>query len=177
MDAKDENKRSVYKGLILYPLEDETHKQAFIEIQKNYRYKAITHDRDTDENGELKKSHVHVVIKCDSTMPNKTIAENLGITPNYVQCIVSLKGAMDYLTHKYTSDKYQYDEADLLGDLEIYDNKAECEDSKFKELFDLCIKKEPRNLSDLICLASNNNLIEPLRKNSYLFTQWLKSRY
>lgn len=114
VNCRDENKRSVYKGIILYPNEDETHKKAFDNIQKMYRYKAIIHDRDVDENGERKKSHMHVVLKLDSTQPNKTIAENLGITTNYVQSIVSLKGALDYLTHKFSQDKFQYNESDLL---------------------------------------------------------------
>lgn len=173
----DENKRSVYKGLVLYPLEDFSHKQALVEIQKNYKYKAIVHDKDVDEFGKIKKSHVHVVLKLDSTMPNKTIADNLGITPNYVQCIVSLKGALDYLTHKYTQDKYQYSEEELFGDLEIYDSQAEKEDNKFKELFSLCYEQKPKNLTELIALACANDLLEPLRKNSYIFTQWLKSTF
>lgn len=171
-----ENKRSVYKGLLLYPNEDETHKKALDIIQKNYRFKAITHDKDTDENGEIKKSHVHVVLKLDSTQPNKTVAENLGIKPNYIQVIVSLKGALDYLIHKYTPNKYQYDESELFGDLAIYDNKDENENTKFKELFKLCLQEQPKNLSQLITLANQNDLLEPLRKNSYIFTQWLKSK-
>lgn len=172
----EENKRSVYKGLILYPNEDITHKQALDIIQKNYRFKAIVHDKDIDENGEIKKSHVHVVLKLDSTQPNKTVAQNLGLKTNYVQCIVSLKGALDYLTHKYSPDKFQYEDTALFGDLELYDSKDENENSKFKELFALCLQEKPQNLSQLITLASQNDLLEPLRKNSYIFTQWLKSR-
>lgn len=114
VNCYDENKRSVYKGIILYPDYEETHKKAFDNIKKMYRYKAIIHDRDVDENGELKKSHMHVVLKLDSTQPNKTIADNLGIRSNYVQSIVSLKGALDYLTHKYSQDKFQYNESELL---------------------------------------------------------------
>lgn len=166
--------RSVYKGLVLYPLEDMTHEKALQIIDKNFRYKAITHDRDTDENGELKKTHVHVVVKLDSTMTNAWLAEKLEIKENYIQKIYSLKGALDYLTHRYTPDKFQYDETDLIGDLELYDNKAECEDMKLKGLLDICFIKKPRDMRELIVLSSNAGMLEPLRKNSYLFTQLLK---
>lgn len=60
------------------------------------------------------------------------------------------------------------------GDLEIYTDKNELEDSKFKELFKLCLEYHPRNLSELVAIAVENSLLEPLRKNSYIFTQWLK---
>lgn len=62
------------------------------------------------------------------------------------------------------------------GDLEIYDNENELQDNKFKELFALCLEYQPQNLSELVALACENSLIETLRKNSYIFTQWLKSR-
>lgn len=166
--------RSVYKGLVLYPLEDTTHEKALQIIDKNFRYKAITHDRDTDENGERKKSHMHIVIKLDSTMSNAWLADKLKIKENYIQKIYSLKGAIDYLTHRYTPEKFQYSDTDLIGDLEIYDNKAESEDMKLKGLLDLCFIKKPRDMRELIALASNNSMLEPLRKNSYLFTQLLR---
>lgn len=172
----EENRRSVYKGLILYPLDNLSHRQAFELIQKNYRFKAILHDKDVDENGELKKPHLHVVLKTDSTLTNKNVADALGIDYNYIQCIVSLKGALDYLTHKYTKDKYQYSEEELLGDLQIFDNKTEEENSKFKELFQLCLQEKPKTMSQMIQLAVSHDLLEPLRKNSYIFTQWLKSK-
>lgn len=66
--------------------------------------------------------------------------------------------------------------ASYYGDLEIYDNENELQDNKFKELFTLCLEYQPQNLSELVTLACENSLIETLRKNSYIFTQWLKSR-
>ena len=125
--AMNHNRRSIYKGLILYA-EDEKHKNAMQIIEKNYKYKAILHDRDTDENGEIKKPHFHYIIKCDNSCPNSTIATALGITENYIQVILSLKGAYDYLTHKYSKDKFQYSSSDLFGDLEIEDTDKDITD-------------------------------------------------
>lgn len=83
-------------------------------INNNFRFKAILHDRDINEYGEIKKAHYHYVIKLDSTQTNEWLANTLEITPNYIQKIISLKGALDYLTHKYSPNKFQYEEEELF---------------------------------------------------------------
>ena len=48
--------------LLLYPNEDKTHKKALEYIKLNYDYALIVHDKDTNENNEIKKAHTHVVV-------------------------------------------------------------------------------------------------------------------
>lgn len=170
--SKQDNIRSVYKGLILYA-EDKTHLEAMKIIHNNFRYKAILHDRDVDNNGELKKEHYHYVVKLDSTQTNLWLANTLGISSNYIQKIISLKGALDYLTHKYSFDKFQYSESELFGDLSL--RTEENDDSDFYRLSTLIIDNKIHTFKELLCLAEKEKLMTTLRKNSYFYTQMLKN--
>lgn len=96
--------------LLLYP-EDETHVKALEHIKRNYNYALICHNRDTDENGEIKKAHYHVVIRVDgqNAIWNTSLAKDLEITPNYIQRCRNLDRALMYLTHYNEADKMQYE--------------------------------------------------------------------
>ena len=48
--------------ILLYP-DCSAHMDALNFIRQNYSYAAILHDKDLDDNGELKKPHFHVVIR------------------------------------------------------------------------------------------------------------------
>lgn len=108
--------RSRNFNLILYE-DDPTHRRAIEIIKQSYDYAIIAHDKDVDENGELKKLHYHVVIRFDNAKWNTVLAEELGITENYIQESRSLKRSLLYLIHFYDEDKYQYDFKEVTGPL------------------------------------------------------------
>lgn len=128
-------------NLILYE-EDETHKKAIEYIKKNYDFAMILHDRDVDNiTGEIKKPHYHFVIRFQNARWNTSLAEDLGITPNYIEESRSLKRSLLYLIHYYDEDKYQYSleyiEGSLKGRLlEIIKNGEKTENEKMQELLD-----------------------------------------
>lgn len=163
--------RSVYKGLILYP-DDKTHCNAMKIIEKEYEFKAILHDRDVDENGKPKKPHFHYIVKMPSSSPNSTLANNLGITENYIQIIHTLKGAYDYLTHKFTLDKFQYENIDLFGTLVI--DIEENIQGDFQCLVNAIKINKIKTMYELTIWALEHNCLQTLRKNAYLFSQILK---
>ena len=68
----------------------------------------ITHDMDVDENGELKKAHVHWCGKKSSSAPISTIANSLGIEVNAIEFCKSWKYSLRYLIHADNPEKYQY---------------------------------------------------------------------
>ena len=109
--------RSRKHCLLLYPLEDETHKKALEYIKTNNDYAMIVHDKDQNEDGELKKSHTHVVLTCSNAKWNTALAEELGITVNYIQKCRDFEGALDYLIHYNDDTKYQYSLDDVKGNL------------------------------------------------------------
>lgn len=164
--------RSLYKGLILYG-DDETHKKAMELIEKNYVYKGILHDKDKDKDGKLKKPHYHYIVKMSSTCPNSTLASNLQIEENYIQIIRSLKGAYNYLTHKYDKDKFQYENIEMFGDLDIdIDEKI---DGDFQCLIKSIKTNQIKTMYELTFWAIENNCLKTLKQNAYLFSQILKA--
>lgn len=68
----------------------------------------IIHDMDVDENGELKKSHIHWCGKRSSPAPISTIANALGIAVNNIEFCKSWKYSLRYLIHADNPEKYQY---------------------------------------------------------------------
>lgn len=90
----------------------------------------VLHDKDLDENGELKKAHVHVVLVLQNARTLKSIADQFLLKDQegnncYGKINIiddkkkgkSLKGAYLYLIHCNAPDKYQYSMDDIGGKL------------------------------------------------------------
>lgn len=116
-EEKMEKFRSRKMCLLLYPLEDKTHKKALEFIKLNYDYACITHNQDKNEQGETKKSHVHVILRFTNAKWNTAIAEELGIAPNYIEKCRDLEKALEYLIHYNDDTKHQYDIEEVQGNL------------------------------------------------------------
>lgn len=75
---------------------------------KYYWY--IYHDSDLDDNGSIKKKHLHLV--CYDSSPatiQKAIKNFEGCTlPNLVEAVRNGRAMLRYLIHKDDSDKFQY---------------------------------------------------------------------
>lgn len=127
--------------LLLYPLEDETHKKAIEFIKLNYDYAMIEHNQDKNENGEIKKSHTHIVVSFPNAKWNTAVAEELGITPNYIEKCRDMDKALEYLIHHNDDTKHQYDIEEVKGNLKsqlkkILINDGKDENTKAFELMD-----------------------------------------
>jgi len=140
--------------ILLYPLEDETHKKAYEYIKNNYDYASIVHNRDKNEEGEIKKSHTHIVISFPNAKWNSAVAEELGITPNYIEKCRSLDNALEYLIHFNDDTKEQYDIEEVQGNLKsqlkrIIANDGKDENEKALELTEF-INTYPGPLNEFI---------------------------
>lgn len=72
-----------------------------------FGYAYARHDKDTDENGQLKKPHLHFFFQGQPTPKQKTyIQDSLGV--HYGEDCRNANGAYDYLTHENQADKYHY---------------------------------------------------------------------
>jgi len=116
--------------LLLYPLEDETHAKALEYIKLNYDYAYIVHDKDKNEEGELKKSHTHVIIALPNAKWNTALSEDLGIPTNYIEKCRSYDNALEYLIHYNDDTKFQYDISCVRGNLIKELNKVIANDGK-----------------------------------------------
>lgn len=125
--------------MLLYPLEDESHKKALDFIKLNYDYAMIEHNQDLNDQGEVKKTHVHVVVSFGNAKWNTALAEELGIKLNYMQKCRSLSNALEYLIHYNDEQKHQYSIDDVQGNLKsqlkkILENDGKDENQKALEL-------------------------------------------
>lgn len=112
----DDSRSKNWVGL-WYP-QDETHVHAMERLsQGGYRYAAILHDKDTDENGELKKPHWHIVLVFPNQRTVNPIAKEFGIKSNYLQLSHDRDAALRYLIHADDPDKYQYSPDEVFGTL------------------------------------------------------------
>jgi len=74
----------------------------------------ITHDKDTNEQGEVVEAHTHFYIEYDTPRKVSTVANLLGVSDNFIEIVRNKKGYIRYLTHMDEEDKYRYDEDEVL---------------------------------------------------------------
>lgn len=141
MGKKTEKFRSRKFCILLYPKEDKTHKKALEYIKLNYDYAYIDHNQDLNDEGEIKKSHTHIVISFPNAKWNSAIADELGITSNYIEKCRDMDKALEYLIHYNDDTKHQYDIEEVQGNLKsqlkrILLNDDKDENQKAYELMD-----------------------------------------
>lgn len=135
MSKKEINTFRSRSFLLLLYEDDETHRKAIKKIKESYDYACILHDKDIDDNGDLKKPHYHFVLRFNNQRWNTALAEELGITLNYIMEPISLDKSLAYLIHYYEDDKkHHYDLSEVFGPLKYrliqvinHDNKTESE--------------------------------------------------
>lgn len=175
---KYQNRRHL---LMLYPQEDKTHKNALEYIIQNYeKYVYICHDKDTDENGELKKAHTHCIIEFPSARWNTAVAKELCITPNYIiEPEFGFDNCLEYLIHHKQKDKFQYSIDDCNGtlvgklkDLLNKGTKSECE--KVIDILNyIDDSKKYLSYSELIRYCCDIGVYDVLRRSGALIVKCL----
>lgn len=144
--------------MVLYP-EDPLHCAVMERLESSgYSYCAILHNmdiydsNDTDDEskiGMLKKDHWHVVISLKNPRFRMPLADELGVTPNYLEVCRNRDSALLYLVHDGFPNKYQYDTSCCFGSLAPLINKLlsdESESSRVLRVLDV--------LDSLPCPAS-----------------------
>lgn len=88
----------------------------------HYKYVSILHDKDVDENVELKKAHYHFVVSFPNPRSLTGLKKEIA---KFKVCHTEIVGCMEsyikYMIHDTpdSKDKYQYDSSELKGDLQI----------------------------------------------------------
>lgn len=177
--AKSENRRERNICMILYPKFDESHATALEFIKVNYEHALIVHDKDKDENGELKKEHVHVMCRFGNARFVSSISKELGIPENYIHKCGSLEKYGRYLIHADDPDKAQYLLEDVVGDLRPLVAKAlehqKTEDEKVLAVVELLDSiSSPLNIKQFIVIMAQNGLYAEVRRNGYMMTKLLE---
>lgn len=113
--------------ILLYP-DNEAHREALDRISKSYDHAGIIHDRDTwtaeDEKknpehkqGELKKEHIHIVLRTSNATWNTALCKELGIEEKFCEQAKNIDNALQYLIHYNDKDKATYETDDVFGSL------------------------------------------------------------
>lgn len=135
--------------IVLY-LEDDSHFCAFQYMIKNFKdYAYIVHDKDFNENGELKKEHIHFLVKFKNPRSIEGLANEIGIKSNYIEDTKKdYKQGLRYLIHLDDKDKYQYNINEVYGPLKKI---------LLKEIEQA--KTEPEYIIDIISIIDSLNYI------------------
>lgn len=111
-----ENFKSRNFNLLLYP-DDPNHMEALRYISSNFQYVGCLHDKDLDDNGALKKPHYHIILRFRENRWCSALANELGITENYLQKTGRFSSSAQYLLHVGCEGKHLYDRSELIGPL------------------------------------------------------------
>jgi len=182
MDKKKSNTPIRNYATVLYP---ESARENWKTILQDLHIKALIsplHDKDTDENGELKKPHYHIMYVFDGKKSEKQVREiNELIGSVGLERVVSLKGYARYLCHLDDKDKIQYSisEVEALGGISYEETIKETSDKYriTKEILEYCKENEIIAYCDIVDIAMENNhewFVE-LIENPYLFMNYIKS--
>ena len=80
----------------------------------------ITHERDmNDDTGELAEPHTHIYIEYDTPRKVSTVANLLGVAPNFIEVVRNKKGMLRYLTHKDQPTKAKYSDDEVYTNSEV----------------------------------------------------------
>lgn len=164
---------------VLYPEENEEHKRVLDTLRKHYVILGINHNRDVwhkyDKNfeegehyeGELKKSHHHVIVKFENSRYHQALAKELSCEPNLFQKIGSFRSMVIYLTHRDYPQKAQYKPNEFYGLLLGDAMKCLLDDNLDCQLVDLLnyIKSLDRYMSytDFLIWCGTNGYSQVLR--------------
>lgn len=74
---------------------------------KNYAY--INHLPEAEE----KKEHTHFILSLDNPRSINSLSKRVGVAPNYIQSVKSLRASCRYLIHLDYDEKKQYDLAEV----------------------------------------------------------------
>ena len=121
------------------------------------------HDKDVDDDGNIKKLHLHWVGRCD---PRKisSCAKILGLKPNEIEKGRDFKSLVQYLIHFNDHDKFQYSVDSVetnIPDISKY-FRTLCEGEIVK---DLASAKCRMSWYDLIQYSIENDSYDILRRN------------
>lgn len=171
--------------LLLYP-DNESHTEVLSRIMKSYDYAGITHDKDVwtedDEKknpehkaGELKKEHIHIVLRTPNATWNTAICKELGLDEKFCEQVKNIDRALQYLLHYNEPDKTQYELDDVYGGLrtklaESIKKNEKSEGEKVVELIEYIEEQTmPITIKSFAAYCAKNGYWSEFRRSATIF--------
>lgn len=78
----------------------------------------IKHDKDLDDEGNVKKPHYHFVIQLKNACTLSSMAKRLEMNENMLEYVKNVNSSLKYLIHFKDDNKYNYDKEDVQSNSE-----------------------------------------------------------
>lgn len=158
------DKYRVFSGVI-YPDSESYNPVQVIETLKSKfkEWAYCLHDSDVNDDGELKKPHIHWVGRGDPRTLS-AVAKFLGLKENEVELGKNFKALIQYLIHLNNPEKAQYSMTDVvtnISDIEKYLRNL----SEGQLVEDLAEAKMSMNWRNLVKYANENGCYDVFRRN------------
>lgn len=177
--------RSRVHLLLLYP-DNPDHLEVLDKITKSYDYAGIVHNRDVwseeDEKqnplhkaGELKKEHIHIVLRTQNAVWNTALCKDLGLEDKFCEQVKNIDRSLQYLLHYNEPDKTQYPLDDVFGGLrtklaESIAKNEKSEGEKVLELLDYIDNYQGQlRISDFARYCAANGYWSEFRRSGSIF--------
>lgn len=176
MEEKRVGIRGTVYQFLLYP-DNDSHMKALDTIKSCYEYAYILHDKDVSDEGEVKKVHIHCIVKLPKPKTLHSLCNDVGLEDRFCQKVNNEKYALRYLIHKDNKDKYQYSENDILSNMnylvieKYINNDIPIEE---KALIIIDIMEHATNFKDLVIMCCNNAVYDELRRMGSLGIQMFR---
>ena len=184
----EKNVRDRKFNLILYP-DCESHVKALEKIKSEYDYAYILHDKfseqelggkDIDENDTReKKAHWHVVLNVGKN-PRwlSAVADDLGISDNYVRQCKNRDNSLLYLIHYNNPDKYQFSLNDVVGTLapriaKLINDTELTEEENVSKIFSFIRSSGKLSFADVVDFCLDNGVYQHLRRSVRIIERFL----
>lgn len=123
----------------------------------------ILHDKDVNENGELKKSHIHWVGRATPRCLS-VVSNFLGLPENDIEVVKNFDNMVMYLIHLNDIDKFQYSPDDVETNLPNIGQLLRRQ-SEGQVVKDLASAKMHKSWYDLVQYAVDIDSYDILRRN------------
>lgn len=184
--------RSRVHLILLYP-DNSNHLEVLDKITKSYDYAGIIHNRDvwTEEDekqnsshkaGELKKEHIHIVLRTQNAVWNTALCKDLGLEDKFCEQVKSIDRSLQYLLHYNEPDKTQYSIDDVFGGLrtklsESIAKNEKSESEKVLELLDYIDNYQGQlRISDFARYCATNGYWSEFRRSGSIFLKVIVER-
>ena len=163
--AKDGMKDRKFLG-VLYPDSESYCCDDVLNLLKSTfpEFAYVRHDMDTDENGELKKPHIHWVGRLKAARYLSALADDLGLPENMIERCRSFDASIRYLVHADDPDKYRYPLESVVSTFPINKFFRDDEEIQAGRLADFIIDERCSSMSNAVRWALKNGCWGTLRR-------------
>ena len=163
---------------VLYPDANNYNCDEVLERLKAFfpQFAYIVHDLDTDENGVLKKPHIHWVGQ-RSACTLDFVASKVEIPENTIEYCRKFKRSIRYLIHKDSPSKFQYDLDNIVSSFDLtkyFDD--DYSNNMLDEIVDFIYSDECVNFAALYRFCSQKGIQSVLTRNFAVINTLFRER-